>query len=59
MRGVSSRVRLEKRGSFPLRGDLLEVYKVRTGLDKDDKEKLFPRTTGRHRLKVWGKGCRG
>ena len=42
MRDVSSRVRLEKRGSFPLRGDLLEVDKIRTGLDKVDQEKLLP-----------------
>jgi len=42
-----------------LREDLPEVDKIRTGLDQVDKEKLFPRTTGGHRLKVWGKGCRG
>ena len=55
--------RLNKLGLFPLerrrmRGDLIEVYKIMTGLDRVDSQSLFPRVEGSvtrgHRLRVRG-----
>ena len=56
--------RLNKLGLFSLecwrmRGDLIEVYKITTGLDRVDSQSFFPRVEGSitrgHRLKVRGK----
>ena len=40
-----------------LRGDLIEVDKILTALDKVDKEKLFPLADGT-RMGGGGRGCR-
>ena len=68
LEGMSYEERLDKLGLFSLerrrlRGDLIEVYKVMSGMDRVDSQMLFPRveksSTRGHRFKVRGEKFRG
>ena len=68
LEGISYEERLDKLGLFTLeqwrlRGDLMEVYKIMSGIDRVDSEMLFPRveksSTRGHRFKVHGEKFRG
>ena len=68
MEGISYEERLEKLGLFSLerwrlRGHLIEVYKIKRGMDRADSQKLFPRVeesiTRGHRFKVQGARFKG
>ena len=66
--GLSYKERLNRMGLFSLecrrfRGDLIEVYKIMSGIDQVDSQHLFPKveesTTRGHRFRGEGRNTKG
>ena len=68
LEGINYEERLDKLSLFSLerrrlRGDLIDVYKIMSGMDRVDSQILFPRversSTRGHRFKMRGEKFRG